>query len=82
MTSLDFSSLPISPEQLEALDGAGFTKMTPVQAESLPLILERKDVIIQAQTGSGKTAAFGIGLLSHLNPRFFGVQALGDVSHS
>ena len=76
MTSLDFSSLPISPEQLEALDGAGFTKMTPVQAESLPLILERKDVIIQAQTGSGKTAAFGIGLLSHLNPRFFGVQAL------
>ena len=76
MTSLDFSSLPISPEQLEALDGAGFTKMTPVQAESLPLILERKDVIIQAQTGSGKTAAFGIGLLNHLNPRFFGVQAL------
>jgi ATP-independent RNA helicase DbpA len=50
--------------------------MTPVQAESLPLILKRLDVIIQAKTGSGKTAAFGIGLLHHLNPRFFGVQAL------
>jgi ATP-independent RNA helicase DbpA len=50
--------------------------MTPVQAQSLPAILQRKDVIIQAKTGSGKTAAFGIGLLHHLNPRFFGVQAL------
>jgi ATP-independent RNA helicase DbpA len=56
--------------------------MTPVQAESLPLILERKDVIIQAQTGSGKTAAFGIGLLAHLNPRFFWCASLGDVPNS
>lgn len=76
MTSSNFASLPLSSQQLEALEGLGFNKMTPVQAESLPLILERKDVIIQAQTGSGKTAAFGVGLLHHLNPRFFGVQAL------
>ena len=76
MSSPNFTSLPIGREQLEALQGLGFTAMTPVQAESLPLILKRRDVIIQAKTGSGKTAAFGIGLLHHLNPRFFGVQAL------
>ena len=76
MTASKFTSLPISPQQIEALEVLGFSSMTPVQAESLPLILARKDVIIQAQTGSGKTAAFGIGLLNHLNPRFFGVQAL------
>lgn len=76
MSASNFSSLPISRQQLEALEGLGFQRMTPVQAESLPLILARHDVIIQAQTGSGKTAAFGIGLLNQLNPRFFGVQAL------
>jgi len=76
MTPTQFASLSISSEQLEALEGLGFSSMTAVQAESLPLILARKDVIIQAKTGSGKTAAFGIGLLNHLNPRFFGVQVL------
>ena len=76
MSSSNFASLPISPQQLEALQGLGYASMTPVQAQSLPLILSGKDVIIQAKTGSGKTAAFGIGLLNRLNPRFFGVQAL------
>jgi len=71
-----FSTLSLSPAQLEALAGLGYSVMTPVQAQSLPAILQRKDVIIQAKTGSGKTAAFGIGLLHHLNPRFFGVQAM------
>jgi len=50
--------------------------MTPVQAESLPTILQEKDVIVQAKTGSGKTAAFGLGLLQKINPKFFGLQAL------
>ena len=71
-----FSGLPLSPAQLDALNGLGYTEMTPVQAQSLPAILARKDVIIQAKTGSGKTAAFAIGLLHHLNPRHFGVQAM------
>jgi ATP-independent RNA helicase DbpA len=71
-----FSGLPLSSAQLDALNGLGYTEMTPVQAQSLPAILARKDVIIQAKTGSGKTAAFAIGLLHHLNPRHFGVQAM------
>ncbi len=50
--------------------------MTPIQAQSLPLILQGHDLIAQAKTGSGKTAAFGLALLSPLNPRYFGCQAL------
>ena len=76
MTPALFSTLSLAPAQLEALAGLGYSTMTPVQAQSLPAILQRKDVIIQAKTGSGKTAAFGIGLLHHLNSRFFGVQAM------
>lgn len=50
--------------------------MTPVQAQSIPLILEGKDVIAQAKTGSGKTAAFGLGLLQNLDVKRFRVQTL------
>lgn len=50
--------------------------MTEVQAACLPSVLEGKDCIVQAKTGSGKTAAFGLGLLQKINPRFFGAQAL------
>ena len=74
MTS--FSSLSLAPAQLQALDTLGYHSMTPVQAQALPLILDGRDVIAQARTGSGKTAAFGIGILQAINPRFFGVQAL------
>ena len=76
MASDSFSSLPISPAQLSNLEGLGYLKMTPVQAQSLPHVLKGRDLIAQAKTGSGKTAAFGIGLLEQINPRFFGVQAL------
>ena len=76
MASDSFSSLPISPAQLTNLEGLGYLKMTPVQAQSLPHVLKGKDLIARAKTGSGKTAAFGIGLLEQINPRFFGVQAL------
>ena len=76
MASDSFSSLPISRAQMANLETLGYHKMTPVQAQSLPHVLKGKDLIAQAKTGSGKTAAFGIGLLEQINPRFFGVQAL------
>jgi ATP-independent RNA helicase DbpA len=54
----------------------GFKQMTPIQAQSLPLIIDGKDVVAQAKTGSGKTAAFGLGLLNKLNVKKFRVQSL------
>lgn len=72
----NFSTLPLSPAMLATLDSLDYKEMTQIQAESLPLILRGEDIIAQAKTGSGKTAAFGIGLLEKLNVRFFGVQAL------
>ncbi len=76
MTHDSFSSLPISKALVANLDQLGYKRMTPVQAQSLPYLLKGKDLIARAKTGSGKTAAFGIGLLSQVNSRFFGVQAL------
>ncbi|MBW0234533.1 ATP-dependent RNA helicase [Pseudomonas sp. D1HM] len=71
-----FNSLPLSAAMLANLDSLGYAQMTPIQAQSLPVILKGMDLIAQAKTGSGKTAAFGIGLLNPVNPRFFGCQAL------
>jgi len=76
MSSDRFTSLPISREQIASLDSLGYKKMTPIQAQSLPHVLNGKDLIAQAKTGSGKTAVFGIGLLDRINPKFFAVQAL------
>ena len=76
MASERFSSLAISRAQLDNLESLGYQKMTPVQAQSLPHVLQGRDLIAQAKTGSGKTAAFGIGLLEKIDPRHFGVQAL------
>src|SRR5688572_28586472 len=72
----DFASLPLPPAALENLQRLGYTRMTPIQAASLPLALAGKDLIAQAKTGSGKTAAFALALLANLNPRRFAVQAL------
>ena len=71
-----FSSLSLSPSMLSNLDQLGYREMTPIQADALPAILERRDVIAQAKTGSGKTAAFGIGILHKLNPAWFAIQGL------
>lgn len=71
-----FATLPLSQSMLRNLASLGYRKMTPIQAHSLPLILAGNDVIAQAKTGSGKTAAFGIGLLSQLAATSFRVQGL------
>ncbi|MEE9395431.1 MAG: ATP-dependent RNA helicase DbpA [Methylococcales bacterium] len=76
MASNGFSSLPISSAQIENLESLGYKTMTPIQAQGLPYVLQGKDLIARAKTGSGKTATFGIGLLQQINPRFFGAQAL------
>ncbi len=72
----DFSTLPLAPEMLANLQSLDYLKMTPIQAASLPSMLQGRDLIAQAKTGSGKTATFGIGLLSKLNVARFRVQAL------
>lgn len=76
MTDTAFSSLPLPPAQLRNLDDLGYTRMTPIQAAALPLAMDGADLIGQAVTGSGKTAAFTLPLLTRLNPRDFGTQAL------
>ncbi|HLU78347.1 MAG TPA: ATP-dependent RNA helicase DbpA [Burkholderiaceae bacterium] len=76
MTAPVFSTLPLAASQLENLAQLGYTHMTPIQAQSLPVILEGRDVIAQARTGSGKTAAFGLGILHRLNPQRWEIQAL------
>ena len=75
-TPTDFSALPLPPRTLANLAQLGYARMTPIQAASLPVALLGKDLIAQAQTGSGKTAAFALVLLANLNARRFAVQAL------
>jgi ATP-dependent RNA helicase DbpA len=71
-----FSSLPLDPALLSAVAALDYTEMTPIQALSLPPILDNKDVIAQAPTGSGKTAAFGLALITRLDPAVVAVQGL------
>jgi ATP-independent RNA helicase DbpA len=71
-----FATLALSAPFLANLDALGYKQMTAIQAASLPPVLQGRDLIAQAKTGSGKTAAFGIGLLSKLNPTWFAVQGL------
>ncbi|ENC9556217.1 ATP-dependent RNA helicase DbpA [Aeromonas hydrophila] len=72
----EFSSLNLSPALQDNLASLGYLQMTPIQAQSLPLVLDGKDLIAKAKTGSGKTAAFGLGLLANLDVNRLEVQAL------
>ena len=72
----DFAALPLAPQTLANLTALGYLAMTPIQAASLPLALLGNDLIAQARTGSGKTAAFALALLANLNARRFAVQAM------
>jgi ATP-dependent RNA helicase DbpA len=75
-TTQSFSTLPLRNELLTNLASLDFHHMTPIQAESLPLMLGGNDVIAEAKTGSGKTAAFGLTLLNQLDIKQQTVQAL------
>lgn len=72
----DFSILKLKPELLASLVNLGYLEMTLVQAETLPKLIDGVDVLARAKTGSGKTAAFGLGLLNKLEPSTYRVQAL------
>ncbi|NOX91254.1 MAG: ATP-dependent RNA helicase DbpA [Gammaproteobacteria bacterium] len=76
MSQTCFSSLKLRTGLLENLASLNYLAMTPIQAKSLPHILAGKDVIAQGKTGSGKTAAFGLGLLEKLEVKRFCVQSL------
>src|SRR5690348_17366041 len=71
-----FAELGLSAELNKALAENGFEKPFPIQEAAIPLILQGKDVIGQAHTGTGKTAAFGLPLLSRVNNGSRQVQAL------
>jgi len=76
LNQTSFSVLELHPELLKNLTSLGYTAMTPIQAQSLPPILAGQDVIAQSKTGSGKTVAFGLGLLVKLETKNFSAQSL------
>ncbi|WP_415912052.1 ATP-dependent RNA helicase DbpA [Neptuniibacter sp. QD37_11] len=76
MSDTCFSNLNIPKPMLKNLDHLGYKQMTAIQEKALPEVLRGNDLIAKAKTGSGKTAAFGIGTLLNLNLRSFATQAL------
>ena len=76
MNIIKFEDLPISDDIKRAVIEMGFEEPSPIQSQSIPVILSGKDVIGQAQTGTGKTAAFSIPLLEMINPEEKSVQAV------
>ncbi len=76
MTASAFASLPIKTELLASIKSLGYEHMTPIQAQALPVLLKRQDLLAQAKTGSGKTAAFAIGLLEKIEVQTYQTQAL------
>ncbi len=71
-----FQSLPLSENLLQGLSDLDFTAMTPVQSKAIPIILQKRDVLVQSPTGTGKTCAFGIPLVEAAEPNNHTVQAL------
>ena len=76
METVKFTELDIRPEILKAVANMGFEAMSPIQAKAIPVELSGRDVIGQAQTGTGKTAAFGIPILQKVDPKLKKPQAI------
>jgi len=72
----NFEDLPLTPEIMKGIEELGFSNLFPIQAQAIIPLLEGKDVIGQAQTGTGKTAAFGIPMVERVNPNIKRVQGL------
>src|SRR4051794_32611674 len=72
----DFKGLGLSEQIQKAIDELGFTEPTPIQEQAIPELLDGHDVIGQAQTGTGKTAAFGLPMLQYIDPASQETQAL------
>ena len=66
--NISFADLNLAPELLRALTDSGYTTPTPVQAQAIPIVLQGRDLMAGAQTGTGKTAAFTLPLLQKLLP--------------
>ncbi|HEX2999030.1 MAG TPA: DEAD/DEAH box helicase, partial [Armatimonadota bacterium] len=75
-TSASFSDLGLSPETLESVNKAGFETPTPIQIQAIPILMTGEDMIGQAQTGTGKTAAFALPLIERVDPTDDNPQAL------
>src|SRR5437764_9170169 len=73
---ISFSELGLEPPLLEAVHDVGYESPSPIQEQAIPPLLEGSDVIGQAQTGSGKTAAFGLPMLQYVDPGEHEVQGL------
>ncbi len=71
-----FRDLPLSEEILKSINDLGFDSLFPIQAQAITPLLQGKDVIGQAQTGTGKTAAFGVPMVQRLNRDIKGIQGL------
>src|ERR1700720_268640 len=71
-----FAELGLSENTLQALADVGYESPSPIQEQTIPALLEGRDVIGQAQTGTGKTAAFGLPIMEYLDPAEHAVQAL------
>ncbi|WP_354625559.1 ATP-dependent RNA helicase DbpA [Psychromonas sp. MME2] len=76
MSLKPFSTVALNTDLLKNLESLGYHSMTEIQAQSLPDVLAGKDIIAQGKTGSGKTAAFGLGVLQKLNVKRFRIQSL------
>src|SRR5919205_2002569 len=71
-----FADLGLSEDLLAALKDVGYESPSPIQEQAIPVLMEGRDMIGQAQTGSGKTAAFGLPMIEHVDPDEHDVQAL------
>ena len=71
-----FAELGLSKSTLESLAHLGYKDPTPIQEQTIPPLLEGRDVIGQAQTGTGKTAAFGLPMVDYIDPEDPSVQAI------